>query len=385
MKVGLVANMYAYPGNWDKLDALGRHVDLEVITPERWATAKELHPVDPGAKAVDRPERRGDSPAQRRAEASGAEASRARGWIHHPLPTITQGNPFRYVYRPGPLVEVLRRARPDIVHVEQEPESLSLTQLSLLKPLLRYRLVFVAWENVNPLRLGWPMRILNFVLADGAIFGNRAALDRARRQGYRGRAAVLPQYGFEPAPRAPRGLGSPFRVGYAGRLVEEKGVRDVVAAVGALPDAELVVAGDGPLRDEIVGQPGARWLGNLDRDAMDGFWSSLDVLVVPSRTTRNWAEQFGRVIVEAMARDVPVVGSSSGAIPEVIGDAGLVVPEGDVEALAAALTRLRAEDDLRRTLVERGRQRVKRVYAEDIVMRGTVAFYEKVLGAATAR
>jgi glycosyltransferase involved in cell wall biosynthesis len=118
---------------------------------------------------------------------------------------------------------------------------------------------------------------------------------------------------------------------------------------------------------------------------MDGFWSSLDVLVVPSRTTRNWAEQFGRVIVEAMARDVPVVGSSSGAIPEVIGDAGLVVPEGDVEALAAALTRLRAEDDLRRTLVERGRQRVKRVYAEDMVMRGTVAFYEKVLGAATAR
>lgn len=113
IRVLLVSNMYAYPGNWDKLDALARHVQLEVITPARWATAQELHPV--------------------------ASVPRYRGplWVHHPVATVTQGNPFRYIYRPAPLVRVLRRFRPDIVHVEQEPESLSLLQLGLLKRWLR--------------------------------------------------------------------------------------------------------------------------------------------------------------------------------------------------------------------------------------------------------
>ena len=111
MKVLLISNMYSYPGNWDKLDQLSRHVDLQVVTPARWATEKELHPVE--------------------------NAPRYSGglWQHHPLPTIGQGNPFRYVYWPRPLMRVIRNFRPDIVHVEQEPESLSLLQLSALKAL----------------------------------------------------------------------------------------------------------------------------------------------------------------------------------------------------------------------------------------------------------
>lgn len=356
MKVLLVSNMYAYPGNWDKLDELARHVDLHVVTPARWATDKELHPV-------------ADVPA-----------AEGRGWVHHRLPTITQGNPFRYVYRPAPLLRVLRDVRPEVVHVEQEPESLSLLQLSLLKLVFGYRVIFVAWENVNPLRLGWAFRRLNFALADGGIFGNRAALERSRGQGYHGPASMAPQYGFSVAEgRLARPAGAPFALGYAGRLVPEKGIASLVDAVHRLPEVELVVAGDGPLGAGLRSDPQVRFLGNLDRPAMAEFWRSIDALAVPSLTTRKWAEQFGRVVVEAMANGVAVIGSSSGAIPEVIDDAGLVFPEGDAVALAGAVERLRSDPALREEIVRRGYERVERVYQPDVVMAATVDFYEQIL------
>lgn len=356
IRVLLVSNMYAYPGNWDKLDALGKAVQLEVVTPAQWATDRELHPI--------------------------AEVPRHVGgtWVHHPLPTITQGNPFRYTYQPLPLLRVLRRFRPQIVHVEQEPESLSLLQLSFLKLVFGYRLVFVAWENVNPLRLGWGFRKLNFALADGGIFGNVAALERARRLGFRGPAEVLAQYGFEPGEPTPSpSRERPFTVGYAGRLVPEKGIATLLDALAATTGTNLVVAGDGPLRDSVTAEPRATWLGNLDRTAMAAFWAGLDAFVLPSLTTRPWAEQFGRVIVEAMAQGVPVIGSTSGAIPEVIGDAGIVVPEGDAAALAAALQRLRDDPALRAQLAAAGRARLQLAYSHEVVTEGTLDFYDRVL------
>ncbi len=358
MKVLLVSNMYTYAGNWDKLDQLSRHVELQVVTPARWATEKELHPV--------------------------ADAPRFAGglWVHHPIRTITQGNPFRHVYHLAPLVRVLREFKPDVVHVEQEPESLSLLQLSALKPLFNYRLLFVAWENVNPLPQGWLFRKLNFAAADGGIFGNEAALERCAQFGYHKKSALIPQYGFEVAPHVQHTHTSQsFCVGYAGRLVPEKGISDLLDAVHTLPSVELVVAGDGPLAADMRGDPQVRWLGTLDRNAMNDFWQRIDAFVLPSLTTKKWAEQFGRVLVEAMAHGVPVIGSSSAAIPEVIGDAGLVFPEGDARALANALKRLRCDASLRESLIEKGYQRVQHVYHSDVIMRRTVQFYRELLDA----
>jgi glycosyltransferase involved in cell wall biosynthesis len=101
--------------------------------------------------------------------------------------------------------------------------------------------------------------------------------------------------------------------------------------------------------------------------------------VVPSLTRGNWKEQFGRVIVEAMACGVPVIGSSSGAIPDVIGDAGLIVPEGDVRALADGLRRLMHDPDLRRRMGGQGRQRVLARYTQAQVAAQTVAVYRQML------
>ncbi|MCA1552812.1 MAG: glycosyltransferase family 4 protein [Chloroflexi bacterium] len=358
MKVLLASNMYTYPGNWDKLEQLSRYVELQVVTPARWATEKELHPIE------DAPRYTGDA------------------WVHHPLPTITQGNPFRHVYHLAPLVHVLRAFRPDIVHVEQEPESLSLLQLSLLKPLFNYRLLFVAWENVHPLPQGWLFRKLNFRAADGGLFGNQAALDRCARYGWHKPSALIPQYGFEVNRRAPKEpTAGKFVVGYAGRLVPEKGVLTLLQAMREFPSVELLVAGDGPLADELRGDPHVNLLGKLDRRAMQEFWQTLDAFVLPSLTTKTWAEQFGRVLVEAMAAGVPVIGSSSAAIPEVVADAGLIFPEGDAPALANAIKQLRGDAALRASLIEKGYQRVQRVYHYDVIMRRTVQFYHELLNA----
>jgi len=85
------------------------------------------------------------------------------------------------------------------------------------------------------------------------------------------------------------------------------------------------------------------------------------------------------VLIEAMACGTPVVGSDSGEIPHVIGDAGLVVPEGDGAALAAALARLRDDPALRATLSRLGRERVLAGFTQEQVARATVALYRALL------
>jgi hypothetical protein len=107
--------------------------------------------------------------------------------------------------------------------------------------------------------------------------------------------------------------------------------------------------------------------------------SKIDMLVVPSLTRSNWKEQFGRVIVEAMACEVPVIGSDSGEIPNVIGDAGVIVPEDDPETLALRIWEL-MEDRVRRLeLGARGRQRVLRFFTQQQVALRYYNLYQAML------
>jgi glycosyltransferase involved in cell wall biosynthesis len=102
-------------------------------------------------------------------------------------------------------------------------------------------------------------------------------------------------------------------------------------------------------------------------------------LVLPSRTRPNWVEQFGRVLIEAMASGVPVVGSDSGEIPNVIGDAGLVFPEGDIGRLRAHLQSLIDDPGLWAALARRGRERVQARYTQARIAAETVQVYREVL------
>src|SRR5690606_13372259 len=176
---------------------------------------------------------------------------------------------------------------------------------------------------------------------------------------------------------------------FGGRLVPEKGVHLLIEALASLPDdAHLVVMGDGPERPWLeaqAAQAGAgervHFVGAVPSVAMPRWLAALDVLALPSLRTKGWAEQFGRILVEAMACGVPAVGSATGEVPEVVGEGGVVVPEGDAAALAEALRGFAAAPpELRAELGRRAREHVLARYTQERVARETAEFYRLVLG-----
>jgi glycosyltransferase involved in cell wall biosynthesis len=167
----------------------------------------------------------------------------------------------------------------------------------------------------------------------------------------------------------------PFTVGYAGRFVPEKGLDDLVRAVSGIPGARARLVGNGPLLGELQRQASSGAPIDIVCDAthehMDAAYARFDVLVLPSRTTPTWVEQFGRVLVEALSCGVPVVGSSSGEIPWVVESTGggVVFPEGDYDALRRALLDLRDDPDRRERLAAAGRAAVESRFSVPAVAR----------------
>lgn len=287
-----------------------------------------------------------------------------------PTPIVLPGRPQRHLY----LTSVRARChalRPDVAFLEAEPYALSASQWGHTLKRLGIPFGVQCYENIDR-RLPAPMRWLRSrVLRDAAFIAARSdtAASLARTWGAAGEIELAPPPvpAWESVPVAPE---HPFTVGYAGRLIESKGLWDLLAAVRTLEaPVEMVLIGNGELRDQLDGQeiPGSRVrvLDGLTHEQMACGYSQLDVLVLPSHTTPTWKEQFGRVIIEALWCGVPVVGSDSGEIPWVIGltGGGLVFPEGDVGALAARLGELRASPELRRRLADAGRQAVERLFA----------------------
>lgn len=175
-----------------------------------------------------------------------------------------------------------------------------------------------------------------------------------------------------------------FLIGFVGRISWEKGWLVLLDALPQLPEnAKLVIAGEGPETDKLEGEIRARGLtdrvrllGALDAANVRALCAQVDVLVAPSLTTPRWREQFGRVIAEGMAAGRPVIGSTSGAIPEVIDSAGLVVEEGDAEVLAAAIRRLFDDEVLRSNLGRKARLRFEQEFSVEAYARRLNAILE---------
>jgi glycosyltransferase involved in cell wall biosynthesis len=200
-------------------------------------------------------------------------------------------------------------------------------------------------------------------------------------------------YGHEAAPQHEEmSRNSTFVIGFVGRLLARKGLFVLLEALAELDGAwELHVVGTGEARAEaeaLAERLGIAqrvvFMGQQPSTAMPAIMRRFDVLVGPSLSTPRWKEQFGRMLVEAMACGVPAIGSDSGEIPNVIGDAGLVVPEGDSVALRAAIARLRDDATERRTIAERGRARVLALFTQEAVARRTYVVYQEMLAARLA-
>jgi len=296
---------------------------------------------------------------------------------------------FHLHFYPG-LGEHVRRLRPQIVHIDEEPynfatfHAVRLAQSADAKPL------FFTWQNLlrrYPFPFNW-MEQYNYSHSAHAIAGNRDGVDVLRRKGYQGPVTLIPQFGVDPDQYRPSidqaGVDSPcFRIGYAGRLVEEKGVDLLLKAVAGLRgNWRLSILGDGPDKTRLIELSGG--LGVEDRvtfqdpvptSEMPTYYRELQALVLPSRSRPNWKEQFGRVLIEAMSCGIPVVGSDSGEIAHVIGDAGLIFPENDEEQLRTSLDRLMRDRELRTSLAIKGRERVMQHYTQRIIAEATYRVY----------
>ena len=305
--------------------------------------------------------------------------------------TAFSGNGTRHIYLTG-LIEALRASQPDVIDLYEEPFSLVALQTLVLRKLLAPSAALVFYSAVNVHRhWRWPYRwIERMVLthADGAHVPAQDVVPILRAKGFLGQkpVSVIP-LGVDPdrfcqaVPMARADVPAPL-VGFVGRLEPVKGLDTLLDAFAQLASpASLVIAGDGAERARLqarIGslEPRVRIIPPIPFEDLPAFLNSLDILVLPSITILPMhREQFGRVLVEAMAAGVAVIGSSSGAIPEVIGDAGLVVPERDPAALAAAIDRLLADPDQRQALVERGRQRVGTRFAWPVIAEQTVDLF----------
>jgi glycosyltransferase involved in cell wall biosynthesis len=357
----------AVVGPWRRRDrelqALG--ADVVLVSPRRW---------NEGGREVDL-----DVNGDRFVVAAGTF-----GW-----------HPYGFVYDPRPIWRVLRSRTFDVIDVHEEPASLAAAEGWLLSRLAGSRAPLCLYSAQNlPKRYPVPFRWIERAVlrrAAGVHTCNDAAGDVLRGKGFSG---VVRDLGlgvdvehFTPAPPAagpatarPR----PMRVGYVGRLESHKGVDVLIAAVAATDGLTLEIVGAGPERatlERAVDDAGARV-----RVAFDGFhahagladvYQRFDVVVVPSLHTSSWVEQFGRVAVEAMASGVAVVASRSGALADVVGDAGVLVPPGDADALADALAALRDDPARRAELAAAGPGHAA-TYAWPAVARRQLDFYRKL-------
>jgi glycosyltransferase involved in cell wall biosynthesis len=323
-----------------------------------------------------------------------------------PSRTLFTGRSHRVLY--VSLARHLRRLRPDILYVNSEPEGYLAWQAVMLRERLslRTKIVFDSWRNIDYQGGRFPYKFpsLNaaaervvLAKADHCIAHNETAKLIFKSKGFEKTTVIPPWVDLAvfkkknaDAVRNSLGLRG-FTIGYVGRFTPLKGVDLLLRAAKELPfEYRILLVGDGPaksqwmkLAEELRVKDRIVRVGGVRHDEVPAYLNAIDVLVLPSRTGTSWKEQFGRILIEAMACEVPVMGSSSGEIPNVIGEAGVVFREGDVDGLRRSLVELHADPSKRLELAAKGLERVKKQYEVGVVA-GQYAELFRQLGAETS-
>ncbi len=346
-----------------KLEEIARlGIDLTVIVPPGWRDGRRWLPL---------------------------ERARTQGYRLQVLPMALNGS-FHLHFYPH-LKSLIHETRSQLLHIDEEPYNLSTWQATRLAQKAGCPSIFFTWQNLlrrYPPPFNWIERDVYHCSAYG-IAGNQEASQVLRQKGYAGPLRVIPQFGIDPDlyPPASAPTDSSFRIGYVGRLVPEKGVADLLqAAAGLTGNWQLALLGGGPERSRLQTLADALHIsqrvsfeGPIPSLQVPAWMSRLHTLVLPSHTRPNWKEQFGRVLIEAMACGVPVIGSDSGEIPHVIGQAGLIFPEGKIYELIAHLHNLMHDGTLWSDLSQRGRERVSAHFTQAHIADQTVQVYREIL------
>ena len=393
MKVLVASHTYIVDLNCEKLRSLTKidpNVEVTVVVPKRWT---------PGGVQ------------SRKIETQPREEGRFRVV---PISNFSENNQGLLSFG-ADIISLLKDFRPDIIQMEQGSKSVGYAELITLNRMLRLKAknVFFTWWNL-PYEVKFPLSLLegyNLRHTDGLVVGNQDGADVLRDHGYEGPICVMPQLGvdeclFRPAEQpelmAQHGISpDDFVVGFVGRFVEEKGLLTLFKALGQLrADSakagvekrvwKLLLLGRGELKERLAELAAELeisdriiWIESVPHADVPRYINLMDTLILPSETTYKfktlsavgWKEQFGHVIIEAMACKVPVIGSDSGEIPHVIKEDGLVFPEGDAAALAEQIASLMYQPEQHGVLAERGYQRAMREYTNDALAKRQLEFY----------
>ncbi len=308
----------------------------------------------------------------------------------HVRGSLTGDVPARWNSRT--LSRLFRDIRPDLVQIEEEPRTQVAAVATALARRLKIPTIAVTAET-STARLpimqrryaGQAIGGAAGVIATNALAArNLAALQKAQ--------AIIPLVGVAPPLNPVTPDAGSFVIGFTGRLVPERGLDLLFEACRqVLGDWSLTVVGSGPhqetleaLAERLGIAARVHWRGGLPAENWAELWPTLHCLAVPSRKTKDWEDGGGLRLLEAMSQGVPVVVSDSGALPEIVGTAGVTVPADDPAAMAVALRDLQQSSERRLSLARAGRQRALDEFTDDAIARRTLAFWRQATSRAGA-
>lgn len=347
-----------------------------------------------------------------------------------PLKTRKTGNEVLYNYKFKDLYKILKSFNPDIIHVEQGDNALSYFQLIILSKLLRLNSKFtfftwVNWKNKWSLKykLIWQfIEKFNLKNSSGAFVGNNDAKDILIGKKFNKPIKTLLQLGvntryfhpkevriLKPVVHSKNGLicikgnnktdftschiehlseSRSYVIGFIGRLIKEKGVFELLQAFFELKknfyNWKLIFIGNGIKKQNLIKRikkfnltNSVEIIDSVDHKKVGNLLNRFDIFVLPSYDTPKWREQFGHVLIEAMACKIPIIGSTGGEIPNVIGDAGLIFEQKNKNDLKYKLSLLMNNETLRKELALKGYSRFKNNFSYEIIAEETYNFWEK--------
>jgi glycosyltransferase involved in cell wall biosynthesis len=364
----VVSRVYADPSTRGKLKALaGLGVTVAAAVPDRWsplglgAEQQTSYGDDAGVRTVPIPVRGSTAP--------GGDLTWNR----------------------APLRRLLTDFSPELIQIEEEPWTRAASAAAALARRLHIPYFVLTRESLpgSPGAMGRLRRSSVLRHAKGLVAVNELAAKLAARQQPSLTLKVIPQVGVPVPLQTARPVRSGLTIGFFGRLLPEKGL-DLVfrACVKLIGRWSIVVVGTGPAQEELEGLAErlgiagrVTWFGALPRKRVEEVWPLLDCVVLPSRTAPHWIESVPRAAVEAMANGVPVVATSAGALPETVAQAGVIVPEENVDAISDALQRLHDDPAERERLAAEGRRRVLSQYTDAAIAEKTLRFWRDTITA----
>ena len=289
------------------------------------------------------------------------------------------------------LRSLMRDIHPNLLHIVSDPWTPTAQAGASAARDLKIPYVLVGTSSIGGAK-GITAKWQSDRVRDGAVAlaGTvQSALDHLAKGPQSKPTAVIPSGGIAiPVHWEPRPEPSPMVFGIVGRLLPERGIDVLLDALAATyGDWRLRIIGTGPSQQALEEQAQRlglssriEWLGSVPRESLPRFWGTVDVALAPSRSTATWVEPTGGIILQAMAHGVAPVVSRCGALPDIVGEGGLIIDEGDAPALSRAIQGLVAEPIRCRAIGAIARERVLERYGDGPVAERMVQLWRRAVG-----